>query len=53
MSSKLMPFESLGAVSYSLSIVTVAVSVAVCSVGYLVSKNGVTLKTRLGVVQGH
>ena len=25
-----MPFESLGAVSYSLSIVTMAVSVAVC-----------------------
>jgi len=29
MSSKLVPFESFGAVSYSLSIVTVAVSVAV------------------------
>ena len=27
-----MPFESLGAVSYSLSIVTVAVSVAVCEI---------------------
>ena len=27
---KLVPFESLGAVSYSLSVVTVAVSVAVC-----------------------
>ena len=27
-----MPFESLDAVSYSLSIVTVAVSVAVCEI---------------------
>jgi len=27
---QLVPFESLGAVSYSLSIVTMAVSVAVC-----------------------
>ena len=27
---KLVPFESLGAVSYSLSIVTMAVSVAIC-----------------------
>jgi len=32
MSLKLVPFESLGAVSYSRSIVTVAVSVAVCEI---------------------
>jgi len=32
MSLKLVPFESLRAVSYSLSVVTVAVSVAVCEI---------------------
>jgi len=32
MSLKLVPFESLGAVSYSPSIVTVAVSVTVCEI---------------------
>ena len=32
MSLKLVPFESLGAVSYSPSIVTVAISVAVCEI---------------------
>jgi len=31
-SSKLVPFESLGAVSYSPSIVTMAESVAVCEI---------------------
>jgi len=31
-SVKLVPFESLGAVSYSSSIVTMAVSVAVCEI---------------------
>jgi len=31
-SLKLVPFESLGAVSYSRSIVTMAVSVAVCEI---------------------
>jgi len=48
---KLVPFESLSAVSYSPSIVTVAVSAAVCEI--FSAKDGVTLKTRLGVVQGH
>jgi len=37
MSLKLVPFEILGAVSYSPSIVTVAVSVAVCEI-YSVKK---------------
>jgi len=32
MSLKVVPFESLGTVSYSRSIVTVAVSVAVCEI---------------------
>ena len=32
MSLKLVPFESLGAVSYSPSIVTMVVSVAVCEI---------------------
>ena len=32
MSLKVVPFESLGTVSYSPSIVTVAVSVAVCEI---------------------
>ena len=32
MSLKLVPFESLGAVSYPPSIVTMAVSVAVCEI---------------------
>jgi len=31
-SLKVVPYESLGTVSYSLSIVTVAVSVAVCEI---------------------
>jgi len=51
MSLKLVSFESLGAVSYSPSIVIVAVFVAVYEI--FIVKNGVTLKTRLGVVQGH
>jgi len=48
---KLAPFESLGVVSYSSSVVTIAVSVAVCEIFSV--KNGVTLKTGLGFVQGH
>ena len=50
-SLKLVPFEKMGAVSYSPSIVTIAVSVAVCEI--FVLKNGVTVKTKLGVVQDH
>jgi len=48
----MVPFESSGTVSYSHFIETMAVSVAVCDM-YLASKNGLTLKTGLGFVQGH
>ena len=51
-SLKLVPFKSLGAVSYSPSIVTLAVSVAVCEI-FLAPTSGVTLKTRLWFDQGH
>ena len=50
-SLKLVPFESLGAVSYSPCIVTMAVSVAVCQI--LSVKEWHDLETRLGAVQGH
>ena len=50
-SLKLVPFESLGAVSYSPSIVTMAVSVAVCEIFSV--KEWRDLENRLGVVQAH
>jgi len=50
-SLKLVPFESLGAVSYSPSITTMAVSVAVCEIFSV--KYGVTLKTGLGLVKSN
>ena len=46
-----MPFESLDAVSYSPSIVTMAVPVAVCEIFSV--KEWRDLETKLGVVQGH
>ena len=49
-SLKLVPFESLGAVSYSPSIVTVAVSVAVCEIFRVKEwcdlENGVRVRSR-------
>ena len=48
---KLVPFESLGAVSYSPSIIILTVSLTVCEIFSV--REYVTLKTGLGVVQGH
>ena len=42
MSLNVVPFKGIGVVSYSTSVVTMAVSVAVCDI--LMSKNGLTLK---------
>jgi len=47
MSLKLVPFESLNAVFYSPSIVTVAVSVAVCEIFSV--KERCDLENRVGV----
>jgi len=48
MSLKLVPFKSLGAVSYSPSIVTMAVSVAVCEIFSV--KSNVTLDIQLSTL---
>ena len=51
MSLNVMPFKSFGAVSYSTSVVTMAVCVAVCDIFNV--KEWPDLETGLGFVQGH
>jgi len=48
---KVVPFESLGTVSYSPSIVIWPLYATILR--YSASKNGLTLKSGFGVVQGH
>jgi len=50
-SLKVVPFERLGTVFYSPSIVTMAISVAMLEIFSV--KNGLTLKSGFGVLQGH
>ena len=47
-SLKLVPFESLGAVSYSLSIVTITVSVAVCEIFSVKERCGLANRVSVG-----
>ena len=51
MSLKVVPFKSLGAVSYSTSVVYMAVSVAVCDIFNV--KQWPDLETGLAFVQGN
>ena len=48
---KMVPFKSLGVVSYSPSVVTMAVSVAVCDIFSV--KEWPDYETGLGFVQGY
>ena len=51
MSLKMVPFKGLGAVSYSPSVVTMAISVAVCDI--LSVKEWPDLENGVSFVQGH
>ena len=53
MSLKVVPFKSLGIVSYSPSIVTMAVSVAVCDIGLFSVNEWPDLENGVSFVQGH
>jgi len=50
-SLKVVPFESFGMVSYSPSIVSMEESLAISDIFSI--RNGLTLKSGFGVVQGH
>jgi len=50
-SLKVVPFESLGTVYYLPFIVTMAMSLVISEIFSI--KNGLTLKSGFGVVQGH
>jgi len=52
-SLKMVPFESLGTVSYSPSIVTMAVPVTVCHIFSVRPKQWPDLEKGLGFVQDH
>ena len=52
-SLKLVPFESLGTVSYSRSVVTMAVSVAVCEIFSVKEWRDLENQVRGRSVQGH
>jgi len=51
MSLKVVPFKSLGAVSYSPFIVTMAVSAAILEIFSV--KEWLTLTSGFGILQGH
>jgi len=50
-SLKVVPFETFGTVSYSPFMVTMAASLAISEIFSV--KNGLTLKSGFGIVQGH
>jgi len=53
MSLKVVPFKSMGAVSYSPSIVTMAVSVAVCDIFSVKEWPDLENRVRVRSLQGH